>query len=63
MHVGIAVALGLWTFAAVMVVFDVAAFGFPDPPANPVLERPAGRRDEADRLISGALAPSAGPAR
>lgn len=28
MHVGIAVVLGLWTFSATMIVFDVTAFGF-----------------------------------
>jgi hypothetical protein len=28
MHAGIAVVLGLWSFAALMVVYNVAAFGF-----------------------------------
>lgn len=28
MHLGIAVVLGLWTFSATMIVFDMAAFGF-----------------------------------
>ena len=28
MHLGIALLLGLWTFAAIMIVFDVAAFGW-----------------------------------
>jgi hypothetical protein len=29
MHLGIALVLGLWTFSATMIVFDVAAFGVP----------------------------------
>lgn len=28
MHLGIALVLGLWTFSATMIVFDIAAFGF-----------------------------------
>lgn len=34
MHLGIAVVLGLWTFSAVMIVFDVAAFGLSAEPTS-----------------------------
>jgi len=38
MHLGIAVVLGLWTFAAVMIVFDLAAFGIPARAAAPPVD-------------------------
>lgn len=46
MHLGIALVLGLWTFSATMIVFDIAAFGFPlhfgcDENADPALYAPA----------------------
>jgi hypothetical protein len=43
MHLGIALVLGLWTFSATMIVFDVAAFGLSAQPGWQIA-RPRGSR-------------------